>query len=330
MATTTPTHVDTSIPEVWARRVFRKHKKAGYWGRFIGDEMSGAPIIQKTELLGPGDLLHIQTTDALAGAGVEGDTATLEGNEENLATSEFKCSPVYYRHGVRTYRRAQKKSIVDLRAEAQMRLAEWGMVKMDTLRFTQFAASSLAAPLNGETYTPNIHTCGGTDGSPHIDDIVAADNLTVEEIQKIRVKLEAQNARPVEVDGHPVYFLVTHPNSMFQLKREPEYRDWVREAQIRGDGNPFFRGAIAMIDGIVLHSHDRVPTATNAGSVLVSKGIAFGAEFAVEALDEGVDWDEDVFDYGNQLGVAYGFAFQPRRALEQNSIQVYAAAVAVS
>src|SRR4051794_6076507 len=122
MTATTPTHVDTSIPEVWASEILRINRVQGFWGRFTGKEGSGAPIVQKSELLGDGDLMHIQTTSFLTGAGVSGDPATLTGNEETLATAEIKVSPLLYRHAVRVNRRAQKKSILDLRDEATARL----------------------------------------------------------------------------------------------------------------------------------------------------------------------------------------------------------------
>ena len=154
MTATTPTHVDTSINEVWAKKVLRDHLRDGFWGRFTGPEGSGAPIIQKTELLNaPGDTIHIQVTSPLSGAGVSGDTTALEGSEENLTTSEMTVIPVFYRHGVRWYRRANKKSILDLRSEAQMRLAEWGGEKMDDLRFANFAATG--STLNGAAYNAN-------------------------------------------------------------------------------------------------------------------------------------------------------------------------------
>lgn len=331
MAVTTPTNVDTSIPEIWARQTLRSHSAAGFWGRFIGREGSGAPIIQKFELHNsPGDLIHVQVTNPLAGAGIEGDTTLLEGSEEALLTSEIKMSPVLYRHAFRVWRRAQKKSILDLRGEGRMRLAEWGTTKMDAKRFELFAAAALPAPLASETYVPTIHTAGGTDGTPHIDDVAIGDKLTVAEIQKIKLKLTLSKARPITMDGFPVFILVSHPNAMFELKREAEYRDWVREAHERGKNNPFFRGAMAMVDGVVLFEHERVPVATNATSVVVAKGIAFGAEAFVEAVDESPSWDEDVFDYGAQFGMAYEFACQPRRALELSSIQVYAASTVVT
>jgi N4-gp56 family major capsid protein len=283
MAVTTPTTIDTSIPEVWASEVLRDHRYKGFWGRFVG-----SAIVQKSELLNkPGDLIHIQTGSYLTAEGVTGDTATLEGNEEALSLSEIKVSPLLYRHAVRINRRANKKSIVELRAEAKMRLAEWGANKMDAVRFEKFSATTLPAPLASETYNaPNYFVAGGTDGSPSVDDITAGETLTVARIQQLRLLLEAQRATPINQDGFPFYALVIHPNALYALKREEEYRDWVREAHIRGADNPFFKGATAILDGIVIYSHFNSLTVTNSGPLLVAKGLAFGAEAFVEGLDE--------------------------------------------
>lgn len=329
MAITNPINVDTSIPEIWAKSVLRDHRVRGFWQRFVGPEGSGSPIIQKFELLGgPGDLIHLQVTNPLSGSGVVGDTATLEGNEESLSTTEIKLATLLYRHAVKTNRRANKKSIVDLRMEAKMRLAEWGMNAMDSIRWTALTASTAATglptALSAETYTPNYYSVGGS--STGVNDIGAGDTLTVAAIQQIKLKLRLQRAKPVMVDGFPHYILVTHPYSTYDLKRETEYMNWVREAQVRGDSNPFFRGALAVIDGVIIYEHESTPIVTNTGPQSVSKGIAFGAEFACEALDERVDWEEDTFDYGKDWGVGYSFAFYPRRALELSSCQVYAEA----
>lgn len=324
MASTTPTNVDTSIPELWAEGVLRDGLREAYFERFTGPEGSGAPIIQKTELLNKsGDVIHIQTTSPLAGAGISGDVAVLEGNEENLTTAELKVTPVLYRHGVRVFRRADKKSIIDLREEAKMRLGEWAAEKNDDLRFANFV---LDGTLDGVAYVPNYHVAGGTDGTPHIDDVIASEKITVDELQKLSLRLYNQRAKPVRVDGKEYFIAIVHPNCLYDLKREAEYRDWVREAAIRGPENPFFKGATAIVDGIVIHTHNNVPTATNAGSVSVAKNLVFGAEAFVEGLDENVSYAEKLFDYDNEFGVALGFAIQSRRALAKNSVLFLAAA----
>ncbi len=323
MAVTTPTNVDASIPEVWAKLVLRDHLYAGFFANMIGGEGSGKPIIQKTELLNnPGDTIHITTSAPLQGAGVSGDTTALEGSEEALSLDSIKVVPELYRHAVRVNRRANKKSIADLRSEARTRLAEWGGQKMDTLRIASFAQTSA---MNGDTYTPNVIVAGGGTG---VNDVAAGDKLTVELIQQIRLTLFNNRAKPMTDGGSAIFGLLVAPNTLYDLKRESEYQSWVRDAQVRGDANPFFRGAVAMIDGVVIFEHSNVLVADNGSSVAVSKNIAFGAEAFVEGVDESVSWAEDEFDYGLEFGIAYSFACQSRRALEQNSLQVYAAAEA--
>jgi N4-gp56 family major capsid protein len=331
LSVTTPTNVDTSIPEIWAKNVLRHTKVEGFWGRFVGAEGSDAPIVQKSELLnGPGDLIHIQVTSALTGAGQSGDTATLEGNEENLTTSEIKVSPLLRRHAVRNNRRAVKKSIVDLRNEAGFRLAEWGRDKMDSVRFTNFLADALPSPLGSETYDAYSYAVGSAPGTISggidDDDVTASDTLSVAALQAIKLTLTTNLAKPMMIDGFPHYALVTHPNATYQLKQEARYESWVREAQVRGASNPFFRGALVVIDGMVIYEHVSVPRAANAGSVKVASGIAFGSNAFVEGLDENVHSEEKTFDYGLELGKSYEFAFQPRRALEKDSMRVFCAA----
>lgn len=328
MAVTTPTNVDTSIPEVWAKNILRNTRVGGFWGRFAGGEGSNAAIVQKAELLGkPGDLIHIQVTSALTGAGLSGDTANnLEGNEENLTTSEIKVSPLLYRHAVRVNRRANKKSILDLRAETEFRLAEWGMQKLDALRFANFTATALPSPLGGEAYTPNDF---GPNTHVTKNTIVAGDVLTVAALQQIKLKLVTNLAKPMMIDGFPMYALVTHPNATYQLKQEARYESWVRDAQVRGDSNPFFKGAIAVIDGMVIYEHVSVDRSNNGSAVPVATSLAFGENAFVEGLDEAAHSETKTFDYGLEWGVSYEFAVQPRRALEKDSLRVFLSAPTV-
>lgn len=336
---TTPAMVDSSILEVWAKDSLRRFKVDGYWGKWVGGEGSGMPIIQKTELLNnPGDLIHVQVTDPLTGNGQEGDLAKVVENEETLATTEIKLASVLYRHGVRVNVRADKKSILDLASEARMRLDEWLRNKIDNKRFELFLATTsapLPASLVGEAYTPNACSfdsaiASGIDNTtPHIDDVDADDYVSVKGLQALKLKLRLQMAKPLMVDGRPHFLFVTHPNSTFYLKQDSRYEAWAREAMQRGADNPLFTGALCVIDGMVIHDHENVPTANNATAVKVSKGIAFGAEAFAEALDENISFAQDTFDYGNQYGLAVRVAFSSRRALELNAVIAYAAATNV-
>jgi N4-gp56 family major capsid protein len=322
MTATTPTHVDSSIPELWAKLVLRDHLRSGFWGKFAGPEGSRSPVIQVTDLVGQeGDAIHIQVTNPLTGSGVAGDLTALVGSEENLTSTSKKVIPLLYRHAVRWYRRANKKSIIGLREEARGRLAEWGQEKMDDVRFANYVSSSV---FNGDVYTPNFIVAGG--GTTGASDVASGDKLDVQTIQI--AKLTAYNNRAIPLltsDGEEFFAMVAAPNTLYDLKRSDEYRDWVREAAVKGEGNPFFRGALAMIDGVLIFQHNNVTTANDgAASVAVSRNLLFGAEAFIEGVDEAPAWFEDDFDYGNEFGIAYSFAFQPRRGLEKNSLIVYA------
>ncbi len=322
MSATTNANVQTSIPESWDRLTLRRMLRDTFWDKWMGGEGSGMPFIRKTQLQsGPGDLIHVQVTDALSGAGVSGDETTLEGNEENLTTSEIQMNTTLYRHAVLNHRRANKKSILDLQEEASMRLAEWGRAKMDSNRFSQLVSTSGAAVPDG-VYTPNLYVAGG---GATIDDVVAANSLSVAECRKIRYALDAQQAEPFIKDGMPWYFLITSPQAIYDLKQDVDYDSYVVNAASRGFDNPVFTGAVANIDGLIVLSHWSVPVATNANAapVDVAKSIAFGKEAFIEVLDENATFRSDEFDYGNKLGTAFSFAHGTRRALERNSLQVY-------
>lgn len=319
MATTTPSNVDTSIPEVWAKLVLRLHTYDSFWDRFVSGEGGGGCLIRRTDLLNsPGDTIHIQTTDPLSGAGVSGDVSVLEGNEENLTSAEFTVVPEVYRHAVKVNRRAQKKSILDLREEASMRLAEWGREKMDNVRFANFLQTT---NLNGAAYTPNIKYANDATLTSNID---SSDKLTVNDIRKIRYLLQTQKARPFKVNGLDVYFGVIHPGQALDLKNDSTYNTAIQNALPRLEAsNPMFTGALAMIDGIVLFESFKLPTVSNWGSGGTLPGataLFFGQEAFVEGIDESVSWNEDTFDYGWHFGTAYHFAFQPRRARPHNSL----------
>jgi N4-gp56 family major capsid protein len=337
MASTTPTNVDSSIREVWAKGVLREHLVSGFFGKFVGPEGSSAAIVQKTELLDkPGDLIHIQTTVPLTGAGVTGDTATLVGNEENLTTAEILVQPHFYRHGVRWFRRANKKSIVALRDEAKLRLAEWGEEKMDDIRFAQFSSitdadvpGAAVGRYAANEYVP-VGTVDGADAGSTIDkaDITRreqADRRGPSDDQAPPRQPEGQAAQ----DGwrQPVYAMVCHPNALFDIKRDSEYRDWVKDAERRGPDNPFFTGATAMVDGMVLYEHPNVVTynsQTGSSRRSTSPSAPTPSWRAWTRTRPGTRTD---FDYGNEFGIAYKFAFQPRRALKLSSLLVYSAAV---
>ena len=70
-----------------------------------------------------------------------------------------------------------------------------------------------------------------------------------------------------------------------------------------------------MYEGVVVHENELIPrTATGASSAKVGHALFLGAQAAIMAVGKEPTWEEDTFDYGNQIGVAYGRIFGIEKA----------------
>jgi N4-gp56 family major capsid protein len=318
MTATTPTHVATSIPRKYADKVLRDMAKDTFWDKFV----SGGAIVRQSEVENkPGETIYIQVTAPLTGAGVT-EMATLEGQEENLTTSELTLTPTYIRHGVRMFRRAQKKSMIDLREEARMRLTEWARTKLDVIRFTNFTLQTLHGYPDG---SPKLRVVGG--GTTK-SDVGVTNLMTLAEISKSKYILRDNGGLPFKVDGGEYYALVVDPWVEYSIKvTDAAYATAQREAGIRGASNPLFTGAQAVWDGVIIHTADNVEVGTDGeGGARWASNLLFGREAYMEGFGGGQAWVEKTFDYDNELGVAFGFDYGCQRAFEVRSLQIMSAA----
>lgn len=325
MAVTNPVDVASSIPRIYGRRVMRDMKRETFWDKLATPEGGGGAVIVVEELLNkPGETVYFQVTAPLTGAGQSGDVQTLEGNEEKMSTEDCSVTPVYYRHGVRVNNRAQKKSLLNLRDEGKMRLAEWGGDKIDTLRFEGYLDP---VKTDASLGTHQLRRVGGVSD---INAIVAANKMTLAEISKTKYLLRDAGGKGWDVGGKKFFILVTDQWVEYDIKvGDPVYAQAQREANTRGDSNPIFTGAEAVWDGVIIKVADRVPAAinTNGAPCIVAKSIMFGKEAFVEAWGSEPSWAERDFDYGHEFGIGYGFDFGAGRGWECRSIQLQSSAV---
>jgi N4-gp56 family major capsid protein len=324
------TAADAWIPEVWSRRVLRDAITKSFWSRFTA--ASGAPVVQLLDLMTAGDIVHVPVASALSGAGKTGEQV-LVGAEEALGLSTISAAPEFYRHAVSTSKLAEGRSAVSVKAEAAIQLGRWMAEKMDVTFFASAVADALPAPLAAETYSAaNVYTVGTGLGGD-VDDVVAANKITLSDIRKIRAILEEQQAAPlIAEDGSERFALVLHPRAMFDLLGDTTLTAQLQDAAPRGSANPLWSGSLGVVAGMALYSSVRVPIATNGNGVpcVAQSTVAFGAEAFVSAVNVGLSMTEDVTDYGMNQGVGIEAAWHGRRALEQNSLRVYSSAVAVA
>lgn len=312
------TDLDLSIPEIWAKMLIVEAERRTFWDVYEGGQGSGMPIIRKDDLMKEdGDQIHIQTLKNLTGDGVE-DCDVLQGNEEKMVLGQFTITPSLIRNGMAFCQPASMRSNVDAKKEAIGRLAYWLAEKKDNLLFTNATT--------GATYNKYVND-RLNEGA-----LIAGDELDYATVAKIKTQLVVQNAMPLFGGKYPElmdveYCLVIHPYDAYYLKADTSTFNWFSAQSLagqRGDTNPIFSGAMGVLDGMLIKVSSRTPRSGN-----VSRNIAFGGEAFADGYIKLPYYEEELIDYGNQVGYAVGMDFGYTRAIEENSLVLHAYAAAV-
>lgn len=301
MANTTITIAPELVQQAWAKDTWKAGVEQTFFDKFTG---TGADsIVQvRTELQkGDGDTINIPLLMKLKGEGVTGDNQ-LEGNEEALIYRNFKVTIDQLRHAVRLRGKMdEKKTQINMRKDAKMALSYWLANIIDGQIFSALSANPTSDRV--------CYAGGKTSESA----ITADDKFTADLIGKAkRIAMADKNTmiRPVKVDGHDTYVLVIDQYQARDLMNDEKWLNAQQYANVRGEKNPIFSGALGMYDGVVVHqSNDIIREAKGATDTLTSHALFLGAQAAVMAVGDNPTWNEDDFDYHNQIGFEFGRIF---------------------
>lgn len=300
------------VQDIWATDLYSEAEDATFWGQFEGSEGSGMPVIRKDDLeKTPADELKYDIVLALSGTGSQIDAATdstfsteatlTEGNEEAIEFSQISMKLASLRHAVRWNWLTDLLITHDMRSTALHQLRKWLAGKIDDRIFLELTGKgSTAYPDSGRIA---ITATGPADAATETTYVEATNALTLDDI--VKAKAYAQSTlriEPVRVsDGVEVFGLVIHPLVEKDLKVSADYKQAMREAEVRGKDNPLFSGASAVYDGVVIYVSNRVPEATTA---LVKKNVFFGAQAMCRGYAKYPTWVEQEFSYGEEIGIA--------------------------
>lgn len=300
---------------------------------------------------GPGDRIIVPLTAKLSGSGIVGD-AELEGNEESITAYSESILIDQIRNAVRLVGRYDNQiNSYDMYMDAKDKLAIWaqeflerqifmklGGVSATTLTDTTGAVYSARATWsNTADAIPTATEAGNTgidytyrylnaDAAQGLDGIAATDVLTTALISKAKLiaRLATPSVRPLRIKGQDYYVMFIHPKQAWDLKNAASsvWAQAQRDAQVRGDDNPIFTGALGIWDGVILFEHEYVPMLTgNGSSVVFSAGNTTYAPNGVDVYrsvlcgrqacaalftTESFNMVEETFDYGNKRGCATG------------------------
>jgi len=320
---------------LWSKLLVAEAYRNTKFGSMIGSG-EDAIVQEKTDFKkNAGDNVTCGLVVQLQGDGVQGDS-TLEGNEEALQFYDDKLRIDQLRHASKIKGRMTEQRVpYNLREVSKTRLGEWWGRRMDLSLANQLCGNTAATDTrftgNNATLAPSTNRIIRAGGVANDNSLTSADTFTLELVDIARVQAEnfsIENStgpviRPVMVDGSAMYVMFLHDYQVHDLRRSTSTGDWMdiqKAAMAGGDvaTNPIFTGALGVYNGVVLHKWSRITNgvhaSTGAAVANTKRAVLCGAQAATIAFgsENGATrytWKEEMFDYGNQFGVAAGCIF---------------------
>lgn len=335
MALTDFSALTNAQKKVWSTKVWREGRDQAFWfvngfmGRDTGDATKPVHYVTELTKTERGDSCIMQIVLDLQGDGVVGDNE-LEGNEENLINDDINIRTDQLRHGVKSKgRMSEQKTVIRFREQAQDKLAFWLADTLDELGFLTASGVSYSKRTNGASrpaasQLPSLAFAADVTapssnrviyvGATATSDIASNDIITWDVVLDANAKAKRKRMKPIRINGQSFYALILSPEQLRDLKKDDDYKNAVGRAAPRGNDNPLFKGAVVVVDGIMIFESNKVyntlGTSTKWGSGNLIDGaqaLLIGAQALGFARIGEAAWEEsDNTDYRNKQGVAYG------------------------
>lgn len=322
---------------VWSERTWQQGRDASFWfaNGMVGSGTEDAtkPIHLVTELTATerGDKCIMQLIADLHDDGTVGDNK-LEDNEEDMVNDEQTITLDQLRHAVKNKgKMSEQRTVIRFRAMARNKLAFWLGDKLDELMFLTISGRPYTLMLDGSARSassqlPNLAfasdvVAASTNrilyaGGTAENNITASDTMDWEFIVGAAAFARRKRIKPVRIKGKEYFAIVMSPEQARDLKRSNSYMTNVGRAQVRGDSNPLFTGAFAVIDNVMLYEHPKVFNTQGlssgnkwgaGGTVDGAQAMLYGAQaLGFARIGDPVFAESDNRDYENRNGLAYG------------------------
>ena len=326
--------------KLWSRKLYHEIIGESYLGRFMGTSDSSLIQVKTETKKDAGDKITFGLRRLLTGTGIQGDD-TLEGNEEALTTYSDSVFLDQLRHAVRSDGKMSEQRVpFSVREEARMGLQDWWIERLETCAANQLTgyASQADTRYTGNQVAIEPSTAGsitriivgGGEGTEASLSATTTHAIKLSDLDKAVAvaKTQTPRIRPVRVDGKNMYVCFLHPYQIYQLRRDAStagnFFD-VQKAALQGgkiSDNPIFTGASFVYNNVIVHEWSYLPNVLSSVTSATSyrRGVFCGAQSLAIAFGQGssenkMDWNEDLFDYGNQLGVEAGLIFGVKKTV---------------
>lgn len=327
--------LSTAQKRVWSSDIWMHGRDQNFWfsNGFIGD--SGTSIIQRiTELTENerGKVCVMSLVGDMNGDGVVGDNL-LEGNEESLWNDTLEIRIDQLRHGVRNKgKMSEQATVIRFRATAREKLSFWLADKLDELAFLTISGVSYSTKLDGsaraadsqlpslafaaDVQTPSSARRFFAGSATSTATLTTADKVSWNMIVQVQAQAKRRRMKPIRSGGRDYYALLLSTEQMRDLKVDTNYQTIVSRAAVRGDSNPLFKGATAVVEGVIIYDHQKVYNTLGlassskwgaSGTVDGAQALLLGAQALGFAQLGNVSYEEsDNTDYNNRPGIGIG------------------------
>lgn len=337
MAVTDFGALQSAQKRIWAAEVWNAGRDESFFFKngFIGTSDSDMnSVIQRVTKLSDterGKECVMQLVLDMQGDGVVGDNE-LNGNEEALVNDSQTIRIDQLRTGVKNKgEMSEQGTVIRFREQAKEKLTFWIADKLDELMFLTLSGRAYTLKPDGSTRTgsqlpslsfasdvvaPSTNRILYAGSATSEATLTASDKMSWSVVVRARTLAERRRLRPIKSGGRNYYALVISSEQGRDLALDPTYQTIVKNAEKSGKDNPLFSGALAVVHGVVIHTHQKVfntfglssGSKWGAGSTVDgAQAMLLGAQAGGLATLGNMFWREsDDTDYQNRPGIGVG------------------------
>jgi len=300
MAHTTIETGNALAPVIVQAKLFKDQIKQSFFSNLMSEKGDNVVFVKNDFTKKKGDTMTFGIRYRNTGNPITGN-ATVKGKEDKLQFKSFQVTLERYRYALMDDGSLTRQRFVgDIPTETRQALQDWGAEQIDQMIFDAITDSPT-----------NIVYAGS---ATSIATLTASDLITPANISKLKALALTQRGnnkvpiRPIMIGGKKHLVLLVSPDVAFDLKQDSTYNQAQREAQVRGEKNPIFTGALGVWDNVIIFEHENIPILSNGGSgadVTYSKNVLMGAQAVVFAWGERPSIVEESEDYGEFMGYCW-------------------------
>jgi N4-gp56 family major capsid protein len=311
MAITTVATGDASSQSLWLKKYFLEAYVDTFWSTYMDVDLG--PVYKITDLeKQQGDTVKFdmfpRVDNLITDGNIEGHEADLTKYQETVVLNQYDVA-LRWRGEL-----DEKRPAWDLEEVNQKQLKEMGAEQMDKLLFRALycgAESSSTVSAFSKIFRPNARA---TDAA-----LVSTDLIDPQTMVKAAIWASDGGSqtgtrtqppmKPVRYKGKNYWFLLV-PNAVaYDLRFDNTYNEYLRVAAVRGDENPLFKDAKAVISSgvgeIIVIPCQRLAdyNTTNAGAVTIARCALLGQQAISCAFGATPKVIRKTFQYDSQIGI---------------------------